>query len=129
MDPIVSIGPPKNISEALERITARDRVFFEEHRSRTQYKRPYQEPEFWPIAYDLSANIYVEVTCYAPGIRSRRVLGDPTGVVWDSKEWLGDLDFGTVVEQMRNTPSLPEGWQDSIRKVAEKMVSDAPKDS
>ena len=119
---------PLSIGEAQDRITARDRVFFEEHPSRTQYKRPYQVPEFWPILYDPDANLYVEITQLRPGIRTRRLLGDAIGYVPDNPEWLGENDFEATVKELRNAKPLPEGWAEKIKHIVDAMPpSDTPR--
>ena len=90
---------PAWVQQRYEACQERDRAFFAAHPSRTQYSRPYDIAEMWPIMFDPDVAVTTKVVQIAPGIRTRSFSGTADGCIPDVKEWLGDNDWTTLMRR------------------------------
>ena len=99
---------PRWVQERYEACQERDRAFFAAHPSRTQYKRPYDIAEMWPIMFDSDVPVTTEVVQHAPGIRTRTFSSGAAARIPDVKEWLGDNDWTTLMQRYAQVGPAPE---------------------
>ena len=65
----VILPTPPQFQEIVERVTARDREYFEAHPHETAYSRQYVPGEFWPVQFPQSTLVIVREI--EPGVRAR----------------------------------------------------------
>ena len=90
---------PAWVREQYEACQVRDRAFFAAHPSRTQYSRPYDIAEMWPIMFDPEVAVTTKVTQIKPGVRARKFSPICEGRIPNAKEWLGDNDWATLMRK------------------------------
>ncbi|MGD9890118.1 MAG: hypothetical protein AB7R89_11085 [Dehalococcoidia bacterium] len=67
-----TIRAPRRFRRIIDAVKARDRAYFEQHPSESQYLRPYIPGETWPVLDH--GGTHVLVTRIAPGIRTKTLL-------------------------------------------------------
>jgi hypothetical protein len=63
--------PPRRFRRLMQRVSARDRAYFERRPDVTDYVRPYVPGESWPLVFPAT---HVRVTQIAPGVRTKAFL-------------------------------------------------------
>ena len=88
-----TLRPPRRVSRLVERVTAKDREWFETHPGAHSRIREYVPGEDWPAQ---GKHRFVLVQQIAPGIRLRRYFGAPSHSP-DDVLFLFNLETGEVL--------------------------------